>query len=73
MSQIEMDDAYDARLLEALRELERTSHSDQSRHLFDVYNEGFPVRETSHMCGGCVRRVLDRVRAHLREKGVLVS
>lgn len=64
-------DAYDQRLLKALRDLESSSHSDQARVLFNVYNEGWPNKESGYTCGSCVQRVLGNVRGHLREKGLI--
>jgi hypothetical protein len=71
MTQKEKDDDMDRRLLAGLRELERTSHSDQARDLFYLQNEAGWPNETGHTCGGCVQRVVARVREHLRTKGLL--
>ena len=65
------DDEMDQRLLAALRDVERTSHSAQAQVLFNVHNEAGWPRESGYTCGACVQRVLGRVRGHLREKGLI--
>lgn len=64
-------DALDQELLFALRELERTSHSNEAQKLFEIHNRGGWPRETGYTCGAYIQRVLGRVRAHLQEKGLL--
>lgn len=62
----------DLQLLNALRDFERTSHSNESRTLFEKYNQmGIWAKEHGHTCGGCVRRVCENARGHLRSKGLL--
>lgn len=65
------DDALDQRLLAALQDLESTRHSNQAQTLFNIHNEAGWPRESGHTCGSCIGRVVDRVRGHLREKGLL--
>lgn len=69
------DDAYDARLLELFTFLTESGQAkpDDMRRMFNIYNEAFDPKESGYTCGGCVQRVMGRVRAHLQAKQLIPS